>query len=48
MVIDTVDRVIEILKRHVAVQEWKLRDEASDEVDFAQRMSEEIRSGGNE
>lgn len=45
MVIDTVDRVIEILKRHVAVQEWKLRDEASDEVDFARRMSEEIRRG---
>ena len=42
IVIDTVDRAIEVVKRHVAVQQWKLRDLAEDEEDFRRRMSEKL------
>ena len=48
IVIDTVDRALEVVKRHVAVQQWKLKDVAEDEVDFARRMSEELRGAEEE
>jgi hypothetical protein len=42
MVVDTVDRALEILKQHVRIQEWKLWDLSSDEEDFHRRMREEL------
>jgi hypothetical protein len=48
IVIDTADRALEVVKRHVAVQQWKLRDVAEDEADFARRMSEELRGYGTQ
>jgi hypothetical protein len=48
MVIDTVDRALEVIKRQVAVQQWKLHDLATDEADFARRMSEELRRGSGQ
>jgi hypothetical protein len=42
IVIDTVDQVLEVMKRHVAVQQWKLEDIAEDDEDFARRMREAL------
>lgn len=48
IVIDTIDRVIEVVKRQVAVQQWKIADLAVDDEDFARRMSAELRRGAQE
>jgi hypothetical protein len=45
IVTGTVDRALEVVKRHVAVQQWKLHDLAEDEEDFRRRMSEALREG---
>lgn len=42
IVVDTVDRSLEILKRHVLVQRWKIRDESRDEDDFRRRLRAEL------
>ncbi len=42
IVVDTVDRSLEIIKQHVSIQQWKLRDQAFDEEDFRRRMREEL------
>ncbi|MFO8063983.1 MAG: hypothetical protein R6V29_05040 [Spirochaetia bacterium] len=41
IVIDTVNEAIELVKRHVAVQRWKLKDVADDDQDFARRVRRE-------
>jgi hypothetical protein len=38
----TVDRSLEIVKHHVSVQHWKLRDLAEDEEDLKRRLHEEL------
>ncbi|MEX0680871.1 MAG: hypothetical protein WD097_05770 [Balneolales bacterium] len=42
MVTDTLDRSLEIVKKQVKVQQWKLRDLAEDEEDFRRRLREEL------
>ena len=42
MVVDTVDRSLEIVKQQIAIQKWKVRDLAADEEDFRRRMREEL------
>jgi hypothetical protein len=42
MVVETVDRALEMVKRQVAVQQWKLRDLATDEADYARRLRERL------
>ena len=42
LVVDTVDRSLEIVKQQVQVQQWKLRDLAEDEEDFRRRLREEL------
>ncbi len=42
LVIDTVDRSLEIVKQQVSVQQWKLRDMAEDEEDFQRRLRDEL------
>ncbi len=42
LVVDTVDRSLEIVKQQVMVQQWKLRDLAEDEEDFRRRLREEL------
>lgn len=42
MVVDTVDRSLEIVKQQISIQKWKLRDQAFDEEDFRRRMREEL------
>ncbi|MFP4613889.1 MAG: hypothetical protein ACLFM5_10885 [Spirochaetaceae bacterium] len=43
IVIDTIDRSLEVVKRHVSVQQWKLRERAADEDDYARRLAEALR-----
>lgn len=40
MVVETVDEALEMVKRQVAVQQWKLRDLAEDEEEYARRLRE--------
>lgn len=42
MVVETVDRALEMVKRQVAVQQWKLRDVAEDEEDYLRRLRESL------
>ncbi len=42
LVVDTVDRSLEIIKQHVSIQQWKLREQSFDEEDFRRRMREEL------
>lgn len=42
MVVETVDRALEMVKRQVAVQQWKLRELATDEADYARRLRERL------
>lgn len=42
LVVDTVDRSLEIVKQQVKVQQWKVRDLAVDEEDFRRRLREEL------
>ena len=42
MVVETIDRALEMIKRQVAVQQWKLRDLATDEADYARRLRESL------
>lgn len=42
MVVDTVDRSLDIVKQQIAIQKWKVRDLAADEEDFRRRMREEL------
>ncbi len=42
MVIDTMDRSLEIVKQQVEVQQWKLRDIAEDDEHFRQLLREEL------
>ncbi len=42
MVIDTLDRSLEVVKQQVMIQQWKLRDLAADEEDFRRRLREEL------
>lgn len=53
IVADTADAAIEVVKRQVAVQQWKLRDEAADEAEVKRLLREHLsppsdlpRSGG--
>ncbi len=45
MVVDTVDRSLEIVKQQIRIQKWKIRDLAEDEEDFRRRMREELHRG---
>jgi len=45
MVVETVDRALEVVKRQVAVQQWKLRDLSTDEADYARRRRESLEEG---
>ena len=42
LVVDTVDRSLEIVKQQVSVQQWKLRDLAEDEEHFRELLREEL------
>ncbi len=42
LVVDTVDRSLEIVKQQVQVQQWKLRDLAEDEDHFRELLREEL------
>lgn len=42
IVVDTVDRSLEIVKQQISIQKWKVRDLSVDEEDFRQRMREEL------
>ena len=42
LVVDTVDRSLEIVKQQVSVQQWKLRDLADDEEHFRELLREEL------
>ncbi len=42
IVADTVDRSLEILKQHVRVQRWKIRDNSEDEEQFRRRLRDEL------
>ncbi|MDG5765836.1 hypothetical protein QA596_00060 [Balneolales bacterium ANBcel1] len=42
MVVETIDRSIEIVKQQVGIQQWKLRDLAEDEEDFQRRLRDAI------
>ncbi len=42
IVVDTVDRSLEILKQHVRVQRWKIRDNSIDEEEFRRRLRDEL------
>lgn len=45
MVVETVDRALEMVKRQVAVQQWKLRDLAADDEDYLRRLRESLQEG---
>lgn len=47
MVVDTVDRSLDIVKQQIRIQKWKLRDLAADEEDFRRRMREELHRSVN-
>jgi hypothetical protein len=38
----TIDRSLELVKQHVSIQHWKLRDLAEDEEDLKRRLHEEL------
>lgn len=42
MVIDTLDRSLEIIKKQVEIQQWKLRENAVDEADLQRRLREAL------
>lgn len=42
MIRSTIDRSLEIVKHHVSIQHWKLRDLAEDEEDLKRRLHEEL------
>ncbi len=42
LVVDTIDRSLEIVKQQVRVQQWKLRDLADDEDHFRELLREEL------
>lgn len=42
MVVNTIDRALEMIKRQVAVQQWKLRDLAEDEEDYARLLRQSL------
>lgn len=42
LVIDTLDRAIEIVKQQLRIQQWKIRDLAENEEDFKERIREEL------
>jgi hypothetical protein len=42
MVIETVDRSLDLVKQQVAIQQWKIRDLAGDEEDLKRRLREEL------
>ncbi len=46
LVVDTVDRSLDVIKQQVSVQQWKLRDLAEDEADFQRRLREELFKAG--
>ncbi|MFW5994591.1 MAG: ion transporter [Spirochaetia bacterium] len=47
IVVDTVDRSLEIVKQQISIQKWKLRDQAFDEEDFRRRMRAELHRLGD-
>lgn len=46
MVVDTVDEALEMIKRQVAVQQWKLRDLSENEEEYARRLREVLSESG--
>jgi len=42
MVIDTIDRSLEIMKKQVQIQQWKVREQAEDEADLRRRLREAL------
>jgi len=41
-VLSSIDRSLELIKHHVRIQQWKLREQSSDESEFRRLMREEL------